>query len=193
MVRRTASYIQHHHLALFALFITFGGTAFAAGNALLPRNSVGAKQVINGSLQTADLSTAAQRALKGNRGLTGPPGPQGNQGPPGAMGVQGAQGVPGAPGQPASKLFVAMDAGGTLTKNSGATDAERAGVGIYRIAFDANITACVYLATAGQDSGGLFEDYHLYTSRTGTSTVNVAIFDEKNDPFDRSFYLAVFC
>jgi hypothetical protein len=190
MVRRAASYIERHHLALFALFITFGGTAFAAGNAILPRNSVGTKQVVNGSLQTADLSTTAQRALKGNRGLTGSPGPQGNQGPPGATGAQGA---PGAPGQPASKLFVAMDAGGTLTKNSGATSAARANTGVYRIAFDANITACVYLATAGQDSGGLFEDYHVYTSRTGTSTVNVAIFDEKNDPFDRSFYLAVFC
>jgi hypothetical protein len=31
------------------------------------------------------------------------------------------------------------------------------------------------------------------TSRTGTNTINVEIFDEKNDPFDRSFYLAVFC
>jgi hypothetical protein len=65
--------------------------------------------------------------------------------------------------------------------------------GVYRIAFNAGITNCVYLATAGQDAGSLFEDYHLYTSRTGPRTVNVQIFDEKNNPFDRSFYLAVFC
>ena len=185
-----ASYIKRHHVALFALFFALGGTAFAAGNALLPGNSVGTRQVINGSLQTGDLSKTAQKALKGDRGLRGAPGAQGAQGPQGAM---GAQGVPGAPGQSATKLFVAVDAGGTLSKNSGALSATKAGVGVYRIGFDTNITGCVYLATAGQDSGGLFEDYHLYTSRTGTNTVNVQIFDEKNDPFDRSFYLEVFC
>ena len=190
MLAKTASYINRHHLALFALFFALGGTSLAAGNALLPGNSVGTKQVINGSLQTNDLSKTAQKALKGNRGLRGAPGAQGAQGPQGAM---GAQGVPGAPGQSATKLFVAVDAGGTLSKNSGALSATKAGVGVYRISFDTNITGCVYLATAGQDSGGLFEDYHLYTSRTGTNTVNVEIFDEKNNPFDRSFYLAVFC
>ena len=98
------------------------------------------------------------------------------------------------PGQPATSLFVAVDAGGTLRRSSGATEATRAGTGVYRIGFGANITNCVYIATAGQDDGGsLFEDYHLYTSRTGTSTVNVEIFDEKNNPLDRSFALAVVC
>ena len=190
MLRRTASYMTRHHLALFALFVALGGTSFAAGNALLPRNSVGTNQVINGSLQTNDLSKTARNALKGNTGPRGPAGPQGVQG---AVGVTGAQGVQGAPGQSATKLFVAMDAGGTLTKNSGATAATRSSVGVYRIGFDTNITSCVYLATAGQDAGALFEDYHLYTSRTGTNTVNIEIFDEKNNPLDRSFSLAVFC
>jgi hypothetical protein len=72
-----ASYIKRHHLALFALFFALGGTAFAAGNALLPGNSVGTKQVINGSLQANDLSKTARTALKGNRGPTGPAGPAG--------------------------------------------------------------------------------------------------------------------
>ena len=105
MLRRTASYMTRHHLALFALFVALGGTSFAAGNALLPRNSVGTNQVINGSLQTNDLSKTARNALKGNTGPRGPAGPQGVQG---AVGVTGAQGVQGAPGQSATKLFVAM-------------------------------------------------------------------------------------
>jgi hypothetical protein len=188
--RGTAGYIKRHHLALLALFFALGGTSFAAGNTLLPRNSVGTRQVINGSLQTSDLSKTARNALKGNRGLRGPAGAQGAQG---ATGTMGAQGVQGAPGLSATKLFVAMDAGGTLTKNSGATLATRANVGVYRISFNTDITNCVYLATGGQDAGSLFEDYHLYPSRTGANTVNVAIFDANNNPFDRSFYLAVFC
>ena len=36
-----ASYIKRDHVALLALFFAIRGTAFAAGNALLPGNSVG--------------------------------------------------------------------------------------------------------------------------------------------------------
>ena len=188
MLGKTASYINRHHLALFALFFALGGTSFAAGNALLPGNSVGTKQVINGSLQTNDLSKTARSALKGNRGLRGPAGAQG------ATGATGAQGVQGAPGQSATKLFVALAADGTLTKNSGATLADRSGTGVYRISFNTDITNCVYLGSAGDDAGGLpGDDYNLYTSRTGTNTVNVTIFDGANNSIDLPFNLAVFC
>ncbi len=190
MLMKIASYVNRHHLALFALFVALGGTSFAAGNALLPRNSVGTKQVIDGSLLTNDLSKGARNALKGNRGPRGPAGAQGAQGPTGATGAQGLQGVP---GQSATKLFVALDAGGTLTKNSGATLAARTGTGVYRIAFNTDITNCVYLGTAGEDAGPVPGDYNLSTSRTNTSTVNVAIVDGDNTPIDRPFYLAVFC
>jgi Collagen triple helix repeat (20 copies) len=189
-----ASYIKRHHVALLALFFALGGTAFAAGNALLPGNSVGTKQVINGSLQTNDLSKTARSALKGNRGPTGPAGAQGAQGLAGLAGSTGAQGIQGVPGQSATTLFVALDADGTLTKNSGATLASKAGTGVYRISFNTDITNCVYLGTAGQDAGGLpGDDYNLYTSRTGTTTVNVAIFDGSNTLIDLPFHLAVFC
>jgi hypothetical protein len=190
MLGKTASYINRHHLAMFALFFALGGTSFAASNALLPGNSVGTKQVINGSLQTNDLSKTARSALKGNRGLRGQAGAQGTQGAAGATGAQGVQGVP---GQSATKLFVALDADGTLTKNSGATLATKAGTGVYRIAFNTDITNCVYLGSAGQDVGGVSGDYNLFTSRTNTSTVNVEIFDETNTLIDLPFNLAVFC
>ncbi len=193
MLGKTASYITRHHLALFALFFALGGTSFAAGEALLPRNSVGTKQVINGSLQTNDLSKTARSALKGNRGLRGPAGAQGAQGATGATGATGAPGAQGVPGQSATKLFVALDADGTLTKNSGATLATKAGTGIYRISFNTDITNCVYLGTAGQDAGGVSGDYNLFTSRTGTTTVNVVIFDGSNNTIDLPFSLAVFC
>lgn len=199
MLRRTASYMKRHHLALFALFLALGGTSFAASNALLPRNSVGTAQVINGSLQANDLSKNVRTALKGNTGPRGPAGAQGAQGAQGATGatgatgVTGAQGVQGAPGQSATKLFVALDADGTLTKNSGATLAARTGTGDYRIAFNTDITNCVYVATAGQDAGGVSGDYNIFTSRTSTTTVNVAIVDGSNNDLDLPFYLAVLC
>ena len=188
-----ASYIKRHHLALFALFFALGGTSFAATNALLPRNSVGTGQVINGSLQTNDLSKTARTSLKGNRGPTGPSGAQGAQGAQGATGAMGAQGVQGVPGQTATKSFAAVDADGTLLKSSGVTLASHVNPGAYRLSFNTDITNCVYLATGGRDDNVLVDDYHLYTSRTATNTVNVVVLDQNNDPLDRPFYLAVFC
>ena len=193
MLMSIASYVNRHHLALFALFFALGGTSFAAGNALVARNSVGTKQVIDGSLLTNDLSKTARNALKGNRGPAGPPGPSGPQGAQGSPGATGAQGLQGVPGQSATKLFVALDAGGTLTKNSGATLATKAGTGVYRISFNTDITNCVYLGSAGQDAGGVSGDYNLFTSRTSTSTINVEVFDGSNALVDQPFNLAVFC
>ena len=65
MLRGIAAYVRRHHIALLALFFALGGTAVAASN-LLPRNSVGSAQVINGSLQKKDLAGKAVKALKEN-------------------------------------------------------------------------------------------------------------------------------
>jgi hypothetical protein len=94
MLRGIAAYVRRHHIALLALFFALGGTAVAASNSLLPKNSVGTKQVINGSLAKADLSKKAVTALKGNKGARGIPGAAGPQGPQGAQGAQGPAGAP---------------------------------------------------------------------------------------------------
>jgi hypothetical protein len=45
MLRGIGEYVRRHHVALLALFVALGGTAIAAGNGLLPKNSVGAAQL----------------------------------------------------------------------------------------------------------------------------------------------------
>jgi len=64
MARAVWRYLARHHVALLALFVALGGTAVAASNALVPKNSVGSAQVINGSLQKADLSRKAARGTR---------------------------------------------------------------------------------------------------------------------------------
>jgi hypothetical protein len=76
-------------IACLALTIALGGSAFAA-TALVPKDSVGSAQVINGSLQTKDLSGKARKALRGSRGPRGYEGPQGNVGPTGPKGPAGS-------------------------------------------------------------------------------------------------------
>jgi hypothetical protein len=73
-------------IACIALGVALGGTSYAAADRLLPKNSVGTKQVINGSLQTMDLSAKAKRALKGATGAQGLQGIQGPKGDPGQNG-----------------------------------------------------------------------------------------------------------
>jgi hypothetical protein len=99
-----ARHLRHNVIAYLALLLALGGTSYAAADRLLPRNSVGSAQVINGSLQKADLSAKAARLLHGARGAKGAPGPRGGQGPQGAPGQQGATGPAGSPDTAAQVL-----------------------------------------------------------------------------------------
>jgi hypothetical protein len=92
MIGRIVRYVRAHHVAFLALFLVLGGGSAYAAATLAPKNSVGSAQVINGSLQTKDLSKKARKALRGARG------PRGLRGAAGAQGAQGIQGVKGDKG-----------------------------------------------------------------------------------------------
>lgn len=65
-------------MASVAVFLVLGGGAYAATS--LPKNSIGTKQLKNGSITLAKLNAAAKTALRGAIGPQGPPGPQGAPG-----------------------------------------------------------------------------------------------------------------
>jgi hypothetical protein len=81
-------------IATLALFLVLaGGTAFAASQ-MLPKNSVGVKQIRKGAVTPAKLAPATKVKFTGPKGATGAQGPQGQpgvQGPAGA--VRGFQAV----------------------------------------------------------------------------------------------------
>jgi hypothetical protein len=83
-------------ISLIALFVALSGTGYAAFS--IPKNSVGSRQVIDGSLQKADIAKRTLDALKGNRGPRGVPGAAGAAGPAGATGAAGPQGPAGGQG-----------------------------------------------------------------------------------------------
>jgi hypothetical protein len=96
-------HLRRNLVAYLALFVALSSTGYAASEKLLPKNSVGSAQVINGSLQKTDLSNRAVAALHGARGTRGLPGTQGAQGPQGPQGSQGLVGPPGSQGVPGSQ------------------------------------------------------------------------------------------
>jgi hypothetical protein len=126
-------YVRQHHLALLALFLALGGTSYAAAGAILPKNSVGSAQVINGSLQKLDLSTKARSALRGANGTQGVQGPQGPLGPAGPQGVAGPPGPPGSTGSAVAYAHINND--GTVdaanSKNVASANVGRPFDGIY--------------------------------------------------------------
>jgi hypothetical protein len=95
-------------ISTIALFLVLaGGTAFAAKEALLPRNSVGAKQLKPGSVTPKKLSKSAKVALIGAPGAQGP---SGAKGAAGADGAQGPAGSTGAAGTSETNQPLAIDA-----------------------------------------------------------------------------------
>jgi hypothetical protein len=77
-------------VATIALFLALaGGTAFAATE-MLPKNSVGAKQIKKGAITPAKLAPTAKSKLTGPRGATGATGAQGPKGEKGDPGIAGS-------------------------------------------------------------------------------------------------------
>jgi Collagen triple helix repeat (20 copies) len=98
MIRALGRFLRRNTIALVALFVALGGTTYAASTSLIGTNTVASPQVVNGSLQTKDLSEQARKALKGNRGFRGLVGARGARGPTGVQGAQGLRGVQGTQG-----------------------------------------------------------------------------------------------
>lgn len=83
MLRQIGAYGRRHHVALLALFVALSGTAVAAGNTLLPRNSVGTAQLKNRAVTKKKIAKKTIASLRGSRGPQGPVGPTGATGPVG--------------------------------------------------------------------------------------------------------------
>jgi hypothetical protein len=69
VIARLASYLRQHHLALLALFIALGGTAYAA---TLPRNSVGPRQLKKNAVTSKKIKRNAVTTSKIKNGQVTP-------------------------------------------------------------------------------------------------------------------------
>jgi hypothetical protein len=184
MVKGFGRFLRRNTIALLALFLALGGTTYAASSALIGKNTVASPQVVNGSLQTKDLSAKARKTLKGNRGL------RGLQGAKGATGAAGAKGATGAQGAAPAKYLLSLQADGTITRQQGGVTVNHtAGTGAYTIVVPAPANLCypvanIYAATGyivmnGFTGGGLNMTINTYNSAAALT--------------DEAFYLAVIC
>lgn len=203
-------------ISLVALFVALGGTSYATVTKLLPKNSVGSTQVINGSLQAVDLSKKARTSLKGLRGPAGAAGAAGPQGPKGDTGAQGPKGDTGAQGPQGPKgdtglqgpsganavaLWAQITVAGQVLRGT-ATGSSRIAVGHYRVTFNRDVFGCGQIATLDNSNdpgpgGTPMPAGFILTYRSAllpsSQVVDVYTYDTSGVSADRWFEVAVFC
>jgi hypothetical protein len=99
-------------VTVLAFIVLAGGTAYAATE-MLPKNSVGSKQIKKGAVGPAKLSKASKATLTGPAGPAGPKGAAGATGAQGPKGDKGDKGDKGGTGEP-GPLVGALPSGKTL-------------------------------------------------------------------------------
>jgi hypothetical protein len=167
-------------VTLLAFVVLAGGTAVAATQ-MLPKNSVGSKQIKKGAVTPVKLSGAAKAAL------TGPTGAKGDTGAPGPQGEAGAKGEP---GQNATALWAEVSGGsGALVKSSGATGAHKRNTGEFEVFFGREVSACSYQVTMASTPG----DAVAEPKTANAEGVFVETFEAGGKLADKTFYLAVLC
>ena len=186
MSRLRSSLTYANVMATIAVFVALGGTSYAVTQ--LPRNSVGSKQIRtnavgsseirsgavrskdiqNRSVALRDISLSARSSLRGQAGPQGPPGP----------------GV--------ATLAAAVTTGGALVRESGTVGHSHRTEGIYKIAFNRDVSACYALATiSGSASGDISAE--MSTTPGEQNSVNVFTKDTAGNLSDRPFHLVVVC
>ena len=166
-------------VASVALFVALGGTSYAA---LLPRNSVGSRQIRSnavgsselrrGAVHLADIAATTRARLRGAKGDPGP------AGPPGASAV--------------SYFAVVSGAGQFLRGNASSGGHTVSGSGSYTIGFPTNVSNCAYSATLG-GTDTTTQPAGYITVRDDGGKVGVQIYDTAGNAVDRPFHLLVAC
>jgi hypothetical protein len=192
-------------ISTLCLFLLLGGGTALAASQMLPKNSVGAKQLKKAAVTPAKLSTAAKTTL------TGPAGPSGAKGSPGAQGPKGDMGERGEPGSPATTLFAQITREGTVNASGSPVTVENFGTGLYWVNFGRDITHCAVIAnegsipdfevpgsaTIGVPGYGVEVEMRSAGGSFGSGfptaqSVTVTTFHETTEA-NNPFYIAVFC
>jgi hypothetical protein len=179
-------------LAAAALAVAvFGSTPIghAAGNLLLPRNSVG----------TVQLKGSAVTGLKVKDGTLMAADFKAGQLPAGSQGPQGPAGPKGDKGDPGISLYANVTEAGVLESGT-ATAASRTGQGSYVVTFDRDLSKCAAVSSAGATGSGAWIwsawDAVSVAGSSGANKVAITFRGPSaggSQPVDTDFHLIVAC
>jgi hypothetical protein len=170
-------------VALVALFVALGGSAYAAGfitSGDIKNNTIRSRDVRNGGLIGKDLRTnrVGGRVIKES-----------------TLGT-----VPSAIVAEGSTHFSVVNSGGQQVRGRGTTSVARTGPGRYQVIFNRDVRSCAYSATIGGPTAAAPPASGEITVSSLASNVNGVDVrtndgDDPNpgNPFNRPFHLLVLC
>jgi hypothetical protein len=173
-------------VALIALFVSLGGSAYAVA-------TIGSDDIINGSIRNRDFKDGTLRGNEAKREGFG-----GGAIKESTLDATKIKQVPSAVGSVVTdgvaRHAVVSQVGGTV-RHRGATSSARLETGRYQVIFDRDVRNCVYAGTLGDESAaGPGQGQIAVTSEpNNVNGVRVVTRDSAGALADRSFHLIVSC
>jgi hypothetical protein len=161
-------------ISMTALIVAvFGSTPVgeAAWNQVLPKNSVGTKQLKRNAVKPSKLAPNAVRSGHVLNGSLLAADFKSGQLP------QGPQGPKGDPGTPATRLWAYVSATGTLRGGGGVVASSRQSTGTFNVTFNQSIANCAATASYLRQSGdpALNVENHFVIIRPSTTQLQIFI------------------
>ena len=173
-------------VALIALFVSLGGSAYAVA-------TIGSDDIINGSIRNRDFKNGTLRGQEAKRDGFGGGGIKEEsldagkiKQVPSAGFAVAAEGV--------THHAVISNTGGAV-RARGATSSARIGPGVYEVIFDRDVRNCVYVATLGDETAAGPGNGQISVTQAAPNVngVRVRTRDSAGELADRSFHLVVSC
>jgi hypothetical protein len=195
-------------LATLALFLTLGGSAYAAAKLTgddIKNRSLSAQEIKRGSLTGTEIKNRSLRAREFAAGVL-VQGAKGDKGDKGDKGEKGDKGDTG--GVDTTILWAVVKQDATLARGKHAVSSARLSfggpptTGAYLVTFDRNVSQCSYSVTEGGDtpvvSAGVSQPHQILAHPSGNGADTVLVTTAKltgalPENVDIPFHLIVAC
>jgi hypothetical protein len=170
-------------VALIALFVSLGGSAYAVA-------TIGSDDIINGSIRNRDFKDGTLRGQESKPDGWGP-----NAIKEQVLDASKFKQVPSAVVAEGVTRYAVVSNVGAAVRSRGATSSAQTGPGQYQVIFDRDVRNCVYTATLGDESaaGPGNGQISVTSLASNVNGVRVVTRDSAGMGENRSFHLVVSC
>jgi hypothetical protein len=170
-------------VALIALFVSLGGSAYAVA-------TIGSDDIINGSIRNRDFKDGTLRGQEAKREGFG-----GGAIKESSLDSTKIKQVPSAVIADGVTRHAVISNVGATVRSRGTTSSAQSGPGQYVVVFDRDVRNCVYTATLGDESaaGPGNGQISVTSAATNVNGVRVVTRNSAGEAENRSFHLIVSC
>ena len=183
MTRRLRAPSPAMVVALIALFVSLGGSAYAVA-------TIGSDDIINGSIRNRDFKDGTLRGQESKPDGWGP-----NAIKEQVLDASKFKQVPSAAAADGVTRHAVISNVGATVRGRGTASSAQTGPGQYAVIFDRDVRGCVYVATLGDESaaGPGNGQISVTSAAANVNGVRVVTRNSLGEVENRSFHLIVSC